>query len=120
MQRENETDLLHAFIARVPVVLPDVRAFRRNVINAKTAFGRMRNGIKGQGDAYVLVRGGGHIEVEAKSATGSLRKEQRAWQAFCRAFAIPHLVVVERAGDPPTVTVERWITELRNVIEASK
>lgn len=115
----NETDLLHSFMAAVPHVLPDARVFRRNIINATTTFGtRVRNGIKGQADAYCLVRGGLHVELEAKSATGSLSKEQLAWQAFCLRFDIPHLVLAARRNETPNDTVARWVAELRTVVEA--
>lgn len=112
----NETDLLHLFIERVPFVMPEVRVFRRNIINVVTKHGRVRNGIKGQSDAYAVVKGGRHIEVEAKSATGSLTKEQRAWLAFCEAFAIPHLVLAARRDESPDETVGRWISELQTVV----
>ncbi len=114
----NETDLLHSFMAAVPHALPHCRVFRRNIINAKTEFGRVRNGIKGQSDAYCLIKGGRHIEVEAKSATGALTKEQLAWQAFCLRFDIPHLVIAARPKESPEDTVARWVAELRTVVEA--
>ncbi len=116
---KSETDLLHSFMAAVPHALPHARVFRRNVINAKTSFGRVRNGIKGQSDAYCLVRGGLHIEIEAKSATGSLTKEQLAWQAFCMRFDIPHIVISARRAESPADTVARWVSELRTVVEAA-
>ncbi len=116
----NETDILHDFIARVPFALPSVRVFRRNVLNVKTAFGRVRNGIKGQADAYALVEGGRHVELEAKSATGSLSKPQRKWQAFCLEFRIPHLVLKARRNEAPADTVARWVEELRTAIEATR
>lgn len=115
----NETDLLHDFMAAVPHAIPRARVFRRNVINVKTSFGRVRNGIKGQADAYCLVHGGRHIEIEAKSATGTLTPEQLKWQSFCRKFDIPHIVVVARKGEPPADTVARWVAELRTVVEAA-
>lgn len=116
----NETDLLHIFIERVPFVLPSTRVFRRNIINRKVTEGErtfvIRNGIKGQADAYALVRGGRHVEIETKAAKGSLEKEQRAWRAFCAAFEIPHLVLRAKTDEAPVVTVERWVNELAKVI----
>lgn len=114
--RLSETDLLHLLIERVPFVMPEVRVFRRNIINVMTKHGRVRNGIKGQSDAYAIVRGGRHVEVETKSATGSLTKEQRAWLAFCEKFEIPHLVLTARKGEDSDATVSRWISELQIVV----
>ena len=117
----DETDLLHLFIVRAPLTLPNVRVFRRNIINrVATERGRkfqLRNGIKGQCDAYVLLRGGGHVELETKAARGTMREAQERWQEFCWAFDIPHLVLRARRGETPEETVTRWIDELRTVVE---
>lgn len=113
----SETTLLHAFIARVPHVLPDVRVFRRNVINGQLANGRrVRNGIVGQADAYALVRGGAHVEIEAKSALGVLSTEQRKWQSFCVNFGIPYIVLRADDNELPNGTINRWVNELRACI----
>jgi hypothetical protein len=112
----NETDLLHMLIERVPFDLPDVRVFRRNIINRVVEErGRkftLKNGIKGQADAYALVRGGLHVELETKAARGAMRDEQWAWRSFCHRFGIPHLVLRARPDEHPSATVERWIEEL--------
>jgi hypothetical protein len=112
----NETDLLHLFIARVPYALPGVRVFRRPIINATaTAHGRtfhVRNGITGQADAYAITRGGLHVELETKAATGRLAEAQSAWRSFCQEFSIPHLVLRAERYEHPDATVERWIREL--------
>lgn len=116
----NETDLLHIFIERVPHALPHCRVFRRSIINRKvTEGGRtfvLRNGIKGQADAYAIARGGRHVEIEMKAAGGSLEKEQKAWRAFCAAFEIPHLVLRAKKDEAPVVTVERWVNELGEIL----
>lgn len=116
----NETDLLHMLIERVPFALPHVRVFRRNIINRKvTEAGRtfvIRNGIKGQSDAYALIKGGRHVEIETKAATGRLEKEQKAWRAYCAAFEIPHLILRARPQEAPVVTIERWVNELAEVV----
>lgn len=115
-----ELELGAAFALAVPFALPDVRVFRRNVLSVAKADGRrVRAGIKGQSDYYALIRGGGHVEIEAKSATGSLSPAQRRWQSFCRSFDIPHLVVEGRRNEAPPATVGRWVDELRATIEAS-
>lgn len=113
----SETDLLHILIERVPHVLPHVRVFRRNVINVEARGGfRVRNGIKGQADAYALVLGGRHIEIETKAARGVMREAQERWRAYCLAFQIPHLVLRAKKDEAPVVTVERWVNELAEVV----
>jgi len=116
----NETDLLHAFIARAPYVLPDVRVFRRNIINATaTAKGRtwrVRNGVAGQADAYALVKGGMHIEIETKAATGRLEAEQRNWRSFCGSFDVPYLELRAEKDESPETTVKRWVGELEDKV----
>jgi hypothetical protein len=112
-----EHDLLHAFIERVPYRLPHARIFRRNIINVETSRGyRVRNGIAGQADAYALVRGGRHVELETKAAAGRLAPVQKAWRAYCASFEIPHLVLRARKDEAPADTVDRWIDELQAVL----
>lgn len=117
---KSETDLLFMFVARAPLALPDVRVFRRNIINRVVEeHGRkytLRNGIPGQGDAYALVRGGRHIEIETKAAKGRMRDEQWKWRAFCRDWGVPHLVLCAREDEAAEATVERWIAELGAVL----
>jgi hypothetical protein len=109
----NETDLLHLFIAAAPHTLPDVRVFRRNIINVETIHGfRARNGIAGQADAYAIFRGGRHVELETKAARGTMRKAQIAWRAWCERWQVPHLVLRAVKGEQPSDTVVRWIAEL--------
>lgn len=113
----SETDLLHAWIAHVPYALPHVRVFRRMVLNVETTRGfRARNGIPGQADAYALVRGGGHVEIETKSARGQLQAKQQAWRHFCAGFAIPHLVLRVAKSELPAVTIQRWTNELHAIV----
>ena len=113
----NETDLLHLFIKRAPFALPYLRVFRRNVLNVETKQGfRARNGIKGQADAYAIVHGGRHVEIETKAARGVMAEQQKAWRAFCQTFDVPHLVLRARPAEPPGETVNRWIEEMRAVV----
>jgi hypothetical protein len=118
----SETDLLHIFIERAPHVLPHVRVFRRNVINRTVTEGdrkfTLKNGIKGQADAYALIRGGRHVEIETKAARGAMREAQERWRDFCLAFAIPHLILKAKKDEAPVVTIERWVEELREIIHA--
>lgn len=116
----NETDLLHLFIIRTPFALPDVRVFRRNILNVATLHGfRARNGITGQADAYAITRGGRHVEIETKAARGRLADEQRSWRAFCADFDIPHLVLRAMRGETPDQTVDRWIDELTRILKVT-
>lgn len=113
----NETDLLHLLIQRVPMTLPEVRVFRRNIINVEAKGGfRVRNGIKGQADAYAIVRGGRHVEIETKAARGTMREAQELWRTFCLTFGIPHLVLRAAKDESADSTVARWIEELRTTL----
>lgn len=118
----NETDLLHVFIERAPLTLRDVRIFRRNIINRVLQEGdrkyALRNGIAGQCDAYAVMRGGLHVELEAKAAKGRTREAQIRWRSFCEAWRIPYLVIRARADETTDQTVTRWIDELRAVVES--
>lgn len=119
----NETEMLMKFIADVPSHMPHVRVFRRNIINAEVARGgrsfRLKAGIKGQCDAYAYVDGGRVVEIETKAAKGRMLDEQRAWRAFCLERRIPHLVLRALRGEHPAATVDRWIAELRSVVDAT-
>lgn len=131
-----ETDLVKLFVARVPFVLPNCRAFERTIIDAVVIMlhhfmqwlgrrtgdpikTRLRSGVAGQGDAWVLVKGGRHIEVEAKAARGVMRDAQGRWKEFCDAGWCDHLIVRARKGETPEQTVERWVEELRVAVEKS-
>lgn len=118
----SETDLLHIFITRAPHVIPDVRIFRRNVINRVVEIeGRkvtLRSGIEGQCDAYAIVRRGGHVEIETKAAKGRMREAQKRWREWCQLWEIPHLVLRGRIDEEPESTVERWVTELADKVKA--
>jgi hypothetical protein len=113
----SETDLLWQLIKEAPVSLPDVRVFRRNILNVATVQGfRAVNGIKGQADAYALARGGRHIELETKAARGAMRDAQERWRAWCVGWEIPHLVLKAGKRETPDATVRRWIEELRGAL----
>lgn len=115
----NETETLHAFMAEVPYALPFVRVFRRNIVNAAVEVrGRRfqaRAGEKGMADAYAIVEGGRHVEIEAKSARGKLSREQVAWRDQMQRMRVPYLLLQILQGEAPADTVRRWIEELREV-----
>ena len=99
--------------------MPAVRVERRNIINVETKQGfRVRNGIKGQADAFATVEGGLHVEIETKAAGGKLAEAQERWRASCLRRRIPHLVLRARKGESPDDTVTRWIDELRATLVA--
>lgn len=112
-----ETDLLHLLFRRAPAELPDARLFRRNVGRFKTFGGErvVHVGIEGQSDVYAIVRGGHLVEIETKARRGRMSDEQRAWQSFCVAWGVPHVVLRERRGATPDEAVQEWIEELRGV-----
>lgn len=116
----SETDLLHRLMVAAPMAIPSLwRLERRNVINVETKFGaRVRNGIRGQSDAFALTRSGRHIEIETKAARGVLAEAQERWRAACLANGVPHVVLRARRAETPEETVNRWIDELRAVVEA--
>lgn len=116
----SEHDLLALFIRQAPKAIPSVRVFRRNIINRTvTIEGRrvhLHNGIPGQGDAYALLKGGRHVEIETKAAKGTMREAQERWLDFCEAWQVPHLVLRAKRDEPADTTVTRWIEELRGVL----
>ena len=116
----NETEVLMKFIAECAYALPHVRLFRRNIVNQQVERGgrhfHAKAGEKGQADAYALVEGGLHVEIEAKAAKGRLRDEQEGWRARMLAMRVPYLILRILPGEHPDATVERWIGELRAVV----
>ena len=116
----SEHDLLALFIREAPKALPACRVFRRNsirqTVNRDGREVHLRNGIPGQADAYALLKGGCHVEIETKSATGRMRAAHERWRTFCAAWGVPHVVLHARAGESPGQTVARWCEELGRTI----
>jgi hypothetical protein len=113
-----ETDLKSALLLAAPRELPNLRLFVRPIMRVRLDDPDrvISVGIKGQADVYGLVRGGGHIELELKSHTGTMKKRQLAWRSFCQSFQIPHLVLRARAGESQEETVKRWVGEVRQAL----
>lgn len=117
----SEHDLLALFLRAAPKALPAVRVFRRNIIRRSVEIdGRkvhLVNGIPGQGDAYALVQGGRHIEIETKAAKGAMREAQERWREFCASWGVAYVMLRARKGEAPAATVARWCEELRGTID---
>lgn len=113
-----ESSLKSALLLRAPRELPNLRLFNRPVLRVRLLDPdrTFQYGIKGQCDVYGLARGGLHIELELKTATGTMKPKQLAWQAFCLEWDIPHLVLQARVGESVEETVERWCEEIRECL----
>lgn len=113
----NERDYQRAFLLAVPAKLPGVLIFERPIVNARAtndrgATWRVRAGVAGQADVYVVAKGGLHVECEMKSARGRLAVAQKAWRARCRELGIPHLTLRATKNEPLVECVDRWVGEL--------
>ena len=113
-----ERDLKSALLLAAPRELPNLRLFTRQVMRVRLLDPdrTIPIGIRGQCDLYGLCRGGLHIELELKTATGVLSPKQVAWQAFCLEWQIPHLVLKARSGESVEETVKRWCDEIRELL----
>jgi hypothetical protein len=109
-----ESDLKAALLLSAPRLLPDLRLFRRQVMRVLVPDTErvVAIGLKGQADLYGLWRGGRHIELELKTATGVMSRHQLTWQAFYRSWGVPHLVLRGRDGESTEETVRRWVEEI--------
>jgi hypothetical protein len=107
-----ETELQKLLLLAAPAALPNVRLFRRNTGVATYGERKVKFGIKGQCDLYGLLRGGQHLEIELKSATGSLSLDQQRWRDFCVKWGVTYLLLRAISNETPKQTVARWIAEL--------
>jgi hypothetical protein len=115
--KHDEYALQAMLFLAVPKFIPNMRIFRRNIATVRVEDRVMKFGIKGQSDTYAILKGGQHVEIELKSATGDLTPKQRAWQDWCLAWNVPHIVLVARKEELPKETIARWIEELRMLIK---
>jgi hypothetical protein len=113
-----ETLLQAAFLKAQPFAIPSLRLFRRNVAKVRVEGRMVSFGIKGQSDLYGVLRGGRHIELELKSATGKPRKGQKEWQAWCEAWGVLCLILKQRTGESVDETVARWLHELSEALSS--
>lgn len=113
-----ESVLQANLLLEAPKRLPNLRLFRRNVVKVRIEDRTVRAGIKGQCDLYGYVRGGRTIEVELKGVGKYLSPEQKAWQAWCEEWRVPHVVLRAARGETVEETVGRWCDEIRNVLSS--
>jgi len=119
-----ESTLQTALLLAAPRELPDLRLFRRNigtshVVRKGGGVRAITFGVAGQSDLYALVRGGKHIEIELKSATGRLTTDQAGWAAFCHSWGVQHIVLHAEPDETTEQTIQRWCSELRSVMVRS-
>jgi hypothetical protein len=113
----SEGDLLAMLMQAVPYAIPDALIFRRPIISVKAEGGWWaKAGVRGQADAYIVMAGGRHIEIETKAAVHKWYPQQRAWRARCEELRIPYLVLRAGPGEVPGDTVERWIAEIKAIL----
>jgi len=109
----SEAVLQSAFLLAAPAELPDLRLFRRNIGAARVGERTIKFAVTGQSDLYGMWRGGQHIEIELKAATGRLSVEQVLWQQWCQTWGVPHVVLKARKDESEAETVRRWCEEIR-------
>lgn len=107
-----EGQLMALFMYEASRVLKHIRVFRRQIVQANIDGRQVRAGIKGQADIYAYSRGGGVIELELKSATGRLSREQGHWRDWCHEWGVPWMLLQAHHGEPGPETVMRWVREV--------
>lgn len=113
MSNVRESELQRRLLDEYARHLPELRLFRRMVGKADVGGREIAFGIRGQSDLYGYWQGGAAVEVELKSATGSLREEQKRWIAWCERWGVCAVVLQAKRDETVDETVARWITELR-------
>ncbi len=118
-----ETQLGNFLLVRFPLLVQNALIFRRPIIRARaTAGGRTWQavaGVPGQADFYVVAQGGLHVEVETKSARGTLRAAQDAWMARCIALRIPYVLArVPKDAASPDDIIRVWCDAIETAIQA--
>lgn len=116
----SESDLMRAFLAEATERFPKLRLFRRNVVAAQLGDRFVRAGVRGQADIYgFLNRLQGPalpLEIEIKSATGRLTKDQETWRSFCERWGVPYLLLIESPTETASQTVDRWCLLLKQLL----
>lgn len=111
-----ESQLQVRLLLVAPERLPALRLFRRNIGSATLRGFKVQFAIPGQCDLYGITRGGGHLEIELKSASGSLKPDQRIWKSWCEEWRVPHVVLHAEKRETIEETVDRWCLELRDLL----
>jgi hypothetical protein len=113
--RSTEGQLKNLLLLAAPREIPNLRLFRRNISVVHIGDRTVRHGIKGQADLVGYVVGGRVIEIELKSESGVLSREQRAWACWCETWGVPHVVLRAAANESAENTIARWIAQLRQL-----
>ena len=77
---------------------------------------KVRFGIAGQCDLHGFTRDGRAVEVELKSATGTLSVEQKAWRDSLDGWGVAWFCLKAERGETPGATIERWVAELGQAV----
>lgn len=115
-----ETFLMRGLMSRAAVQIPDLRLFRRNVGTMQLNGRVFKAGIKGQADIYGYIKGGQVIEIETKSARGTLNENQERWKAWCEGWGIRYVLLKRIPNEHHLDTVRRWIAELKEIVAEKK
>lgn len=99
-----EREILHEILLALGA-RPDLIIWRQNVMQARSASGRMvRSCPDGVADILGCLRGSRFLAIEAKSETGALRPAQQAWLA--RMQQLGALVIVARSAQEAVTAVD--------------
>ncbi len=117
MRNREESILQQLLLGTLPASLPTLRLSRRMVGTAEVHGSKVSFGVKGQCDLYGFTRSGRTVEVELKSATGTLSDQQKAWRDSLNGWNVFWFCLTQRAGETHEDTINRWLAELRAGIE---
>ena len=117
-RRADETTLQRELLAALPSKLPHVRLYRRMVGVAEVRGTKVRFGIAGQCDLHGFTHAGRAVEVELKSASGTLSAEQKAWRNSLQGWGVAWFCLQAVAGESHAETIDRWCAELGRGIGA--
>lgn len=112
-----ESTLKAVLLRDAPIVIPNMRLFVRNTGEAKMPSGNyVQFSVPGQCDLCGYLKGGQAIEIELKSATGTLRPDQRVWRDWCLGWGVPWILLKGKEDETAEQTVSRWFGELKTMI----
>lgn len=113
-----EVPLMKEFLAEFRN--PKIKLFRRNILDktmqelSSSRIHQVKAGIKGQADVYGYIKSfrAIPIEIEFKGERTPTSEAQKRWRTFCDEWGILHFIFRARIGEHPSVTLQRWSTEL--------